>query len=113
VLRTGLGIEKSGPERSTVQSCLAAPPSVQKIRVPQITNATARWRAADAHFYVASGSLFDISAKHIDLVGFLRRQRRLLNGNLRPKTLAAARAAREKLRHHLGLIKTSLGIKNT
>jgi hypothetical protein len=68
---------------------------------------------ADAHFYVASGSLFDISAKHIDRVGFLRRQRRILNGNLRRKTLPAARAAREKLRRHLGLIKTSLGIKNT
>jgi hypothetical protein len=29
------------------------------------------------------------------------------------KTLPIARAAREKLRRHLGLIKVSLGIKNT
>jgi hypothetical protein len=40
-------------------------------------------------------------------------KRRLLNGNRRRKVLPAERAAREELRHHLALIKTSLGIKNT
>jgi hypothetical protein len=67
-------------------------------------------RGADAHFYFASETLLDISLKRFDRICFLRRQRRLPNGNL---TLPAAWAEGQKLRHHLDLIKASLNIKNT
>jgi hypothetical protein len=42
-------------------------------------------RGADAHFYFASETLLDISLKRLDRIGFLRRQRRLPDGNLRRK----------------------------
>jgi hypothetical protein len=100
-------------ERSTVQSDLAAPPSAQKIRVPQIAKATAPSHGPMRIFISRQRPCSTFPQNRLDRVGFLRRQRRLLSGNLRRKTLPAARAAREKLRHHLDLIKVSLGIKNT
>jgi hypothetical protein len=75
-------------ERSAVQFRLAVPPSIQN---PGSVDRRHHARA-DAHFYFASGTLFDISVNRLDGVGFPRRQRRLPDGNLRRKMLPAARA---------------------
>ena len=106
MLRSDLGIQKSGLERPTVQSCLAAnKPGFRRSQTPRPNS---RCRCA---------FLFRVR----DLVRHFRKTASVFCGVKSVfrveiwvlKALPAEWAQSQKLRPHLGLIKTSLGIKNT